>query len=197
MIQLGRDYLTYFCATPFYGAAHNGDAPYMRLLAAHGADPKMPNALGVTPLIAASGLDYWEGEAPGPFTGVSEAERIEAVKLAIELGNDINAHADFGDYKMDGDPQYLLLYYPLNFSELADKVQGDPRWSGSTALHGAVVSGQPGIVKYLIERGADVNAKTKLGWTPLDMAGGIFFANARKDYPAAAEILRSAEARKK
>jgi len=192
LIQLGRHYLTYIGATPFYVAAHNGDAPYMRLLAEHGADPKMPNVLGVTPLIAASGLDYWEGEAPGPFTGCSEAERLEAVKLAIDLGNDINAHADFGDYKMEGDPQYLLLYYPLNFSELTDKVQGDPRWSGSTALHAAVVSGQPGIVKYLIERGADVNSKTKLGWTPLDMAGGIFFANARKDYPAAAAILKQA-----
>src|SRR5712671_2292414 len=92
LIQLGRHYLTYIGATPFYLAAHNGDAPYMRLLAEHGADPKMPNILGVTPLIAASGLDYWEGEAPGPFTGCTEAERLEAVKLALELGNDINAH---------------------------------------------------------------------------------------------------------
>ena len=192
LIQLGRHYLTYIGATPFYVAAHNGDAPYMRLLAAHGADPKMPNVLGITPLIAASGLDYWEGEAPGPFTGVSEAERIEAVKLALELGNELNAHADFGDYKMEGDPQYLLLYYPLNMNELIDKVLGDPRWSGVTALHAAVVSGQPGIVKFLLERGADVNAKTKLGWTPLTMAQGIFFANARKDYPAAAAILRAA-----
>jgi uncharacterized protein len=194
LIQLGRHYLTYIGATPFYLAAHNGDAPYMKLLAAHGADPKLPNILGVTPLIAASGLDYWEGEAPGPFTGVSEAERIEAVKLALELGNDINAHANFGDYKMEGDPQYLLLYYPLNMNELVDKVLGDPRWSGSTPLHAAVVSNQPGIVKFLIDHGADVNAKTNLGWTPLDMAQGIFFANARKDYPAAAAVLRTAGA---
>jgi len=195
LIQLGRHYLTYIGATPFYLAAHNGDAPYMKLLAAHGANPKTPNILGVTPLIAASGLDYWEGEAPGPFTGCSEAERIEAVKLALELGNDINAHADFGDYKMEGDPQYLLLYYPLNMSELIDKVQGDPRWSGSTPLHAAVVSGQPGIVKFLIDRGADVNAKTKLGWSPLMMAQGIFFANAKKEYPAAAAVLRAAGAK--
>jgi len=190
LIQLGRHYLTYIGATPFYLAAHNGDAPYMRLLAAHGADPKRPNVLGVTPLIAAAGLDYWEGEAPGPFTGVSEAERLDAVKLALELGNDINAHADFGDYMMEGDPKYLLLYYPLNMNQLVDKVLGDPRWSGSTALHAAVVSGQPGIVQYLIDHGGDVHAKTKLGWTPLMMAEGIFFANAKKEYPAAAAILK-------
>jgi ankyrin repeat protein len=192
LIQLGRHYLTYVGATPFYVAAHNGDAPYMRLLAEHGADPKITNALGITPLIAASGLDYWEGEAPGPFTGCSEAERLEAIKLALELGNDINGHADFGDYAMEGDPSYLLLYYPLNMEQLIGKVLGDPRWSGSTPLHAAVVSGQPGIVKFLIEHGARVDAKTKIGWTPLDMAGGIFFANARKDYPAAAEILKKA-----
>jgi len=192
LIQLGRHYLTYVGATPFYVAAHNGDATYMKLLAEHGADPKMPTVLGVTPLIAASGLDYWEGEAPGPFTGCSEAERIQAVKLALELGNDINAHADFGDYRMEGDPQYLLLYYPLNMDELMGKVLGDPRWSGSTALHAAVVSGQAGIVKFLIDRGAQVDARTKIGWTALDMAGGIFFANAKKEYPAAAEILRKA-----
>ena len=114
------------------------------------------------------------------------------VKLAIELGNDINAHADFGDYAMEGDPGYLLLYYPLNMDQLTGKVLGDPRWSGVTALHGAVVSGQAGILKFLIERGAKVDAKTKLGWTPLDMAQGIFFANAKKEFPAAAEILRQA-----
>jgi ankyrin repeat protein len=192
LIQLGRHYLTYVGATPFYIAAHNGDAPYMRLLAEHGADPKLTNVLGVTPLIVAAGLDYWEGEAPGPFTGCTEAERIEAVKLALELGNDINAHADFGNYPMEGDPSYLLLYYPLNMDQLMGKVLGDPRWSGSTALHAAVVSGQAGIVKFLVDHGAQVDAKTKVGWTPLDMAGGIFFANAKKEFPAAAEILKQA-----
>ncbi len=191
LIQLGRHYLTYVGATPFYVAAHNGDAPYMRLLAEHGADPKMPNALGITPLIAASGLDYWEGEAPGPFTGCSEAERLDAVKLALDLGNDINAHADFGDYPMEGTPEYTLLYYPLNMDKLSGKVLGDPRWSGSTALHGAVVSGQASIVKFLVDHGADVDAKTKLGWTPLMLAEGVFFANAKKEYPAAAAILKN------
>jgi ankyrin repeat protein len=192
LIQLGRHYLTYVGATPFYIAAHNGDTEYMRLLTQHGADPKIANALGVTPLMVAAGLDYWEGEAPGPFTGCSEPERLEAVKLAIELGNDINAVADFGDYKMVGDPAYTLLYYPLNLDEL-DKVMGDPRWSGITPLHASVVSGQPSIVQYLVDHGAKVDAKTKLGWTPLMMAEGVFFANAKKEFPAAAAILRKVQ----
>ena len=196
LIQLGRHYLSYVGATPFYVAAHNGDAVYMRLLAEHGADPKMPNTLGITPLMVAAGLDYWEGEAPGPFTGCSEAERLEAVKLALELGNDINAAADFGDYKMVGEPQYTLLYYPLNMDELAGKVLGDPRWSGSTALIGAVVSGQASIVQFLVDRGAKVDVKTKLGWTPLMVAEGVFYANAKKEYPVAAAIIKRAAERR-
>jgi ankyrin repeat protein len=195
LIVLGRHYLTFSGATPFYLAARNGDAPYMRLLADHGADPKSTNVLGITPLIVAAGLDYWEGESAGPYTGVSEAERLDAVKLAIQLGNDINATADFGDYKMEGDPEYMLLYYPLNMAELAAKVPGDPRWSGSTALHAAVVSNQPSIVQYLVDHGAKLDARTKTGWTPLMLAGGVFFANAKKDFPAAAEILEKAMAK--
>jgi len=193
LIQLGRHYLTFVGATPFYIAAHTGDVEYMRLLAQHGADAKIKNVLGVTPLMVAAGLDYWEGEAPGPFTGCSEAERLEAVKLTIELGNDINEVANFGDYKMVGDPEYTLLYYPLNMDEIADKVMGDPRWSGVTSLHSAVVSNQPSIVQYLVDHGAKTDVKTKLGWTPLMMAEGVFFANAKKEFPAAAAILRKVQ----
>jgi ankyrin repeat protein len=195
LIHLGRHYLTFSGATPFYLAARNGDAPFMRLLAQHGADTKMTNVLSITPLIAAAGLDYWEGESAGPFTGVTEPERLEAVKLAVELGNDINTPAIFGNYEMKGTPEYMLLYYPLNMNELAGTVPGDPRWSGSTALHAAVVSGQASIVQYLVDHGARIDAKTMSGWTPLMMAGGVFFANAKKEFPAAAEILKKAGAK--
>ena len=69
---------------------------------------------------------------------------------------------------------------------------GDPRWSGSTALIGAVVSGQTSIVQLLVDRGARADAQTVLGWTPLKVAEGVFFANAKKEFPAAAAILRKA-----
>lgn len=189
---VGRHLLTYNGATPFYVAAKNGDAPLMRLLAAGGADPMITNRFGITPLMVAAGLDTWEGETPGPFTGVPEAERLEAVKVAIELGNDINAVADFGDYPMTGEPSYTLLYYPHNIDDLLDLGVGDPRWDGSTALHGAIIANQPSIVEYLVDHGARLDAKTATGWTPLMMSRGVFLTNTGREFPDAETILLTA-----
>ena len=191
-IDLGRHLLTYNGATPFYVAAKNGDIALMRLLADNGADGTIGNDFGVTPLMVAAGMDYWEGEAPGPFTGVPENERLEAVKLAVEVGNDINARTDFGDYPMEGTTDYTLLYYPYNLDDLVNLGVGDPRWDGCTALHGAVISNQPSIVAYLVEQGAKVNVKNELGWTPLLMSRGVFLANAKKEFPEIEKILMQA-----
>ena len=54
------------------------------------------------------------------------------------------------------------------------------------------MSGQPTIVQYLVDRGAQLDARTTLGWTPLKVAEGVFFANAKKEFPAAGAILRKA-----
>jgi hypothetical protein len=164
----------------------------MRVLAAGGADPMKSTRFGVTPLMAAACLDYYEGETAGPFSGVPESQRLEAVKLALALGNQINARTTFGDYPMIGTPEGTLLRYPDNFQDLNDLGMGDPRFAEMTALHGAVICNQPSIVKYLIEQGAEVNAKNRLGWTPLMIAGGLYIANAHKTSPGSAQILREA-----
>ncbi len=193
-LMLGRHYLSYRGATPFYVAARNGDYRLMELLAEFGADATMPTLSGVTPLMAAAGLDYYEGETPGPFVGVPEAERLLAVRLAHELGNDIEAQTDFGDYEMVGSAAFTLLTYPENFDELVHLGVGDFRFDGMRAIHGAVISNQPSILAYLIEQGADVNVRNELGWTPYMMTQGLFLANARKDFPVAAQMLVEAGA---
>lgn len=193
-LAIGRHYLTYKGATPFYLAARNGDAPMMRVLADAGADPTKPSRYGVTPLMGAACLDYYEGETAGPYSGVSEAERLEAVKLAVQLGNTVKARTTFGDYTMTGTPEDTLLRYPDNIQDLLDLGVGDMRFDQMTPLHGAVICNQPSIVQYLIEQGAEVNAKNRLGWTPLMVAGGLYIANGKKDNPQAAEILRKAMA---
>ena len=189
-LQIGRHYLTYNGATPFYLAARNGDAPMMRILATAGADPRKPNRFGVTPLMGAACLDYYEGETAGPFSGVSEAERLDAVKLAIALGNDVNGRTTFGDYPMTGTPQDTLLRYPDNIKNILDLGVGDMRFDQMTPLHGAVLCNQPSILEYLIAQGARVDARNRLGWTPLMVAGGIYIANNKKEFPAAAAILK-------
>jgi ankyrin repeat protein len=191
-LNIGRHYLSYEGATPFYLAARNGDEPMMRVLADAGANATKATRFGVTPLMAAACLDYYEGETAGPFSGVPEAQRLEAVKLALALGNKINDRTTFGDYPMIGTPENTLLRYPDNFKDLVDLGVGDMRFAEMTALHGAVICNQPSIVKYLIEQGADVNAKNRLGWTPLMIAGGLYIANAHKTSPGSAEILREA-----
>lgn len=47
-----------------------------------------------------------------------------------------------------------------------------PNSKGETALHGAASRGADTIVKYLVEQGAKVDAKTGRGFTPLDVALG-------------------------
>jgi ankyrin repeat protein len=189
-IPIGRHNISYVGATPFYVAAQTGDYQLMRVLADGGADPKLPTVQNITPLMAAAGIGYWDGESPGPFAGCLESERLEAVKLALELGNDINAHADFGEFPIEGEGTELLLNYPANIDRLPPNALGDVRWSGSTALHGAVISNQLSLVQYLVEHGARIDAKTRLGWTPLMLAEGVFVTNTRHEYPEAAVYLR-------
>jgi ankyrin repeat protein len=74
-------------ATPFLLAAQTADAELMKALVALGADPFIPNLDNSTALIVAAGLAT---RSPGEDAG-TETEVLEAVQVALELGNDINA----------------------------------------------------------------------------------------------------------
>jgi ankyrin repeat protein len=94
----GRGILSKVGATPFLMASSKADVPLMRLLVELGADPLLANADNCTPLMAAAGVGTL---APGEEAG-TEPEVLEAVALALELGNDINAVDKNGETAMHG-----------------------------------------------------------------------------------------------
>ncbi len=84
-------------ATPFLVAAAAGDASLMRLLAANGANPRLATKENTTPLMAAAGVGRVSAES-----SVTESRALEAVKLALELGGDVNRANNGGDTPLHG-----------------------------------------------------------------------------------------------
>jgi ankyrin repeat protein len=122
--------------TPFVRAAKNADLAVMRLLIEKGANPAIATRNRTTALMAlVGGL----GRRYGADLKVSAAEEknaLEAAKLLLDLGADVNAANE----------------------------------AGQTSLHAAAAIGANGIVRFLVERGARVDAKTRQGRTALDEA---------------------------
>jgi ankyrin repeat protein len=91
----------------------------MRLLLELGADPLLPNFNKTTPLMVAAGLETVE---PLEEAG-EEPEAVEAVKMLLDLGADVNAVDANGDTAMHG---AAYNNYPLVVKLLADR-GADPR----------------------------------------------------------------------
>jgi ankyrin repeat protein len=124
----------------------------MNALLAAGADPLATTDSGTTALMLAAGLAH----APG-ITPVSEANALDAVKVAVERGN------------------------PLNAANAA----------GDTALHAAAFWGADAVVRFLVGRGADIDATDKKLWTPLVIAEGIYQGGGVKYFHSTAALLKS------
>jgi uncharacterized protein len=79
-------------ATALMRAAFSGDLELAKLLLSYRADPKVISSDGETMLSAAASLGFIQGYSKGR----SPAERLEVVKLFVELGNDVNQADDYG-----------------------------------------------------------------------------------------------------
>ena len=120
-------------STALMRAARAGDYAVMRLLLAKGADPMLTTQDGNTALLLAAGIGYRDKNTHG-----SEADALEALKVAIGAGLDIH----------------------------------QKNKKGQTALHGAAYRGADTIAQFLIDQGAEINAVSLQGYTPLDEAMG-------------------------
>jgi uncharacterized protein len=85
-------------ATAFLRASQSGDLVLMKLLLAHGADPKIETNLHVTALQVAAGIGWVEGIT----YEWSPASTLEAVKMLLDLGLDPNVQSDTGRVALHG-----------------------------------------------------------------------------------------------
>ena len=94
----GRGILGRTGATPLIAACSTSDVALVRTLIELGADTKLTNTDGTTPLLAAAGIGLG---APEEAAG-SEPEAMEVIDLLLKLGADVNVVDRKGENAMHG-----------------------------------------------------------------------------------------------
>ena len=158
-----RNILNRIGSTPFLQAAKVADAEMMQLLVDLGADPSVTTEEGVTPLMAAAGVGIWKiGENPG-----TNDDALEAVELAWELGNDVNAGDINGDTALHGAIHRgagNIVQFLVEKGAAIDALN-DKGWSALSVAQGVfypnTFNRHPELVTLLLDLGADPDAGSR------------------------------------
>jgi ankyrin repeat protein len=175
--RFADDLLTTGC-TPLIRAAIGQDVEAIKLLLEHGALVDLPNVMGVTPLMAASGIGVGGlgRRTGGEGAGDTQTRVTTTLDVLLAAGADVNAK---------------IIDIASRSARIARQSQMTDR-GGQTALYGAVKNGWSRVVQYLIAHGAKVDIKDDLGKSPVDAALGQVGGRDNVVSQEIADILRNA-----
>ena len=161
-------------ATPLLRAARAGDTPMVKLLLENGALVDLPSNQGVTPLMAAAGVEFGLRVTRG--RNRTDEGVLSTMRALLDAGADINARMLM---EPRGESAAHLLVIEQRLSDYSYDYRGRQVPSvratpHRTALQGAAMKGFTPIVKFLAENGADLYAKDANGATALDLAEGNY-----------------------
>jgi ankyrin repeat protein len=158
-------------ATALLRAARAGDVEFTKLLLEHGALVDLPSKEGVTPLMAAAGVEFGQRVTRG--RNRTEQEVYDTIVVLLEHGADVNA-------QMITEPDRRFFQ---NGSSLAQgtsytirgrQVPSPFAVPHHSALHGAAMQGYNSVVELLVEHGANLNVRDSSDALPIDVAMGDY-----------------------
>jgi ankyrin repeat protein len=189
----GGDAILMQGATALLRAARAGDAPFVELLLTHKALVDLPSKEGVTPLMAAAGLEFGDRVTRGRNRTTEGV--LATMKLLVDAGADVNARMVTEQRAVVPGGTSAAAEYGIRLRGRPSQVPSPYAVPHQTALHGAAQRGLTPIVKFLAEHGADLQAKDVNDRTPLDLAKGLGVPGVRQaagdPHPETVKLLES------
>ncbi len=167
-------------ATPFWRATHALDVPAMKLLVEYGADPGTPTTKGQDRRSRRGGGEDPSGLPPVPFGGPA----VHPIHVAAGHGYGTG----YAGYSHRHAPDAWLTTLKYLVEEHGADVNVRDH-NGYSPVHNAASRGDIDMIRYLVDKGADVMVVSRRGQTTVDMANGP--QQRIQPFPEAMSLLES------
>ena len=167
-------------ATPFWRATHALDVPAMKLLVEYGADPGIPTTKGQDRRSRGGGGEDPSGLPPVPLGGPA----VYPIHVAAGHGYGTG----YAGYSHRHAPDAWLTTLKYLVEEHGADVNVRDH-NGYSSVHNAASRGDIEMIRYLVDKGADVMVVSRRGQTTVDMANGP--QQRIQPFPEAMSLLES------